>query len=323
MDRRDLLRRAAALPLVLAFDPESVFERPRPAPVALVTADLEATVIVVDTRSGHVLGRIATEAGPRSIERVGSNAVIAHTESGLVSVLEGSSLAVRAMIDGFVEPRYTAAAPDGRHAYVTDSGRNDVAVLDLELARVIARVPVGGPARHVSLCEFGALLWVALGTKADEIAVLDVTDAAAPRLIRRFRPPFRAHDVGFAPGCGIAWVTSGAEPRAALYDGCSGKIMRTFATGTPPQHVTFLEGSAYLTSGDDGTLQLHGASDAGLVRSVRVPVGSYNVQQAEGVIVTPSLDRGTLWILDADGSVRHRLRPARSSHDACILPRFA
>ena len=40
-------------------------------------------------------------------------------------------LEVRHVLDGFEEPRYTAASPDGRYAFVTDSGRIDVAVVDV------------------------------------------------------------------------------------------------------------------------------------------------------------------------------------------------
>ena len=51
----------------------------------------------------------------------------------------------------------------------------------------------------------------------------------------------------------------------------------------------------------------------------RVPVGSYNVQQRTGLVVTPSLGHGDLAILDGHGRLRHRLTVARSAHDACLL----
>src|SRR2546421_279276 len=116
MDRREFLLAAAAAPFVL---------RAGTPALAYVTADTEAHVAVVDLARGAVQHRIPTRPGPRSIERVGASYVVAHTAVGAVSVLEGT--AVRHVLDAFEEPRYTVAAHDGRHAFVTDSGRIDVA----------------------------------------------------------------------------------------------------------------------------------------------------------------------------------------------------
>jgi hypothetical protein len=59
---------------------------------------------------------------------------------------------------------------------------------------------------------------------------------------------------------------------------------------------------------------------ARLLQTTRVPVGSYNVQYAAGRVLTPSLSRGTLCVLDARGRVRSETRVAPSSHDACLAP---
>ena len=52
---------------------------------------------------------------------------------------------------------------------------------------------------------------------------------------------------------------------------------------------------------------------------VRVPAGSYNVSFGWERIVTPSLSRGTLSLLDANGRVRGVHTIARAAHDACIV----
>jgi hypothetical protein len=46
----------------------------------------------------------------------------------------------------------------------------------------------------------------------------------------------------------------------------------------PPQHVTFHGPLAFVTSGDSGTLRTHDARTGRLLRTARVPPGSYNVQ---------------------------------------------
>src|SRR4029453_18459074 len=101
---------------------------------------------------------------PRSIERVGEHSVVAHTAIGELTIMRG--LEVRHVLRGFGEPRYTAAAPDGRHAFVTDSGRKDVAVVDVVRGRILARFQLGQWPRHLSLDSSGRVLCLALGTAA-------------------------------------------------------------------------------------------------------------------------------------------------------------
>jgi DNA-binding beta-propeller fold protein YncE len=314
MDRREFLLGASAL--VLA--PRSVVRSAARA-VALVTADLESRLVVVDLPGGRVLRHVSTLPYPRSIERVGSAAVVAHSQIGAVTLVDASTLAIRRVLHGFGEPRYTTGHPDGRHAYVTDARRGEVVVLDVVAGRVLGRERVGSRARHVSIDPLGRTLWIALGSKAEEIAVVDVSERARPRLVRRFRPPFLAHDVGFAAGGDRAWVSSGDRNELAVYDTRRGRLLARPYGDAPPQHVTFAAGLVYVTSGWSGTLRVHRVDGRPLARSV-VPVGSYNVQEAMGWVVTPALGRGYLTVCDERGRVRRSERIARSSHDACILP---
>ena len=73
-----------------------------------------------------------------------------------------------------------------------------------------------------------------------------------------------------------------------------------------------------MASGDDGTIRRH-RFDGELVRQARVPVGSYNVTFGWNRIVSPSLSRGTLSLLDRAGRVSEVVTVARAAHDACIV----
>jgi DNA-binding beta-propeller fold protein YncE len=318
MDRRTFVVAAVGLPPALAARPARAILLGG-TPLALVTADLESRVVAVELTSGRVHREIETEPGPRSIESVGGTAaVIAHTTRGVVSVLDGATLRVRALVRGFEEPRYTAADRGGRLAYVTDSGRGDIAAIDVLRGVVLGRLALRGPARHVSLSPSGRTLWVALGSKAQEVAVVGVRGAAM-RLSARVEPPFLAHDVGFTPDGERVWVTSGSRNTIAVYDVRTRRVRFTLAADAPPQHVTFAGARAYVASGDDGTFRVHELANGRLLARTSVPLGSYNVQQGWGRVLTPSLERGTLCVLGPSGRLVHEVRVARSSHDACFV----
>jgi DNA-binding beta-propeller fold protein YncE len=327
MNRREFLSAAAAVPVALALDPLDLAALAKGPPVALVTADLESHVVVVDLGTGRLLGRIETGPGPRAIEyvrrRFGSRVLVAHTEHGVVTLIGAESLSVGAELATFEEPRYACGSPVGRLgdpllAYVTDSASEEVVTLDaLGRGRVLWRTRVPGPARHIGISPDGSTIWTALGTAAERVAVLDASDPRRPRLARTIRPPFLAHDVVFAPDGRTVWVTSGDERRIALYTR-ERRPRRVLAADAPPQHVAFARDKAFVASGDDGTMHRH-LLDGELVREARVPLGSYNVAFGGSTAVTPSLGGGTVALLDRSGRVRMVRRIARAAHDACVV----
>jgi DNA-binding beta-propeller fold protein YncE len=309
MNRAEFLLAAAAVPFALRQLPA--------APLAFATADDESHIAVVDMAAGVVRSRIPTRPGPRSIESTGDAAVVAHWDLGELTVLDSRKLAVRHVLSGFEQPRYAAASPNGRYAFVTDSGRVDVATVDVLRGVVVARLKLWQWPRHLSISPDGRTLWVGLGTASRELAVVDVTDPARPRLHGRVRPPFLMHDVGFAPVGHRVWVTSGDTGTAGIYD-ARGSLLHRLPTDAAPQHVTFLGGRAYVTSGAAGTLRVYDEPSARLLRTTAVPAGSYNVQFAAGRVLTPSINAGTLCVLDAAGGLRKRVHIGAASHDACL-----
>jgi DNA-binding beta-propeller fold protein YncE len=323
MNRRRFLSAALAAPAAVFLDPvRAVAAASGGGTVALVTADLESHVAALDIAGGRIVKRLRTQPGPRSIESSPFGEVlVAHIPSGVVTIVDAATLAVRTVLGGFGEPRYTAMHPSERLAYVTDSQRGEVATIDLVRDAVVHRTLVPGPARHVS--TDGTQLWTALGSAAARVAVLDLRNPRAPSLARLVDPPFRAHDVVFAPGGAHVWVTSGDRNALAIYP-LSGGAPRVLAAAAPPQHVAFVGPRAFVASGRDGTVQRR-RLDGGVVRVARVPHGSYNVTCAaadpaltRSAVVTPSLNEGTVAVLAAGGDLRFVRRVTRSAHDACI-----
>jgi len=326
MNRRSFLI-AAAAPVVAAAAPRSLLAAPAGGgAVALVTADLESHLVAVETASGRIVKRIATAPGPRSIEsNAFGQALVAHTAHGRVSVVDAATLTVLGEIGGLGEPRYTAMHPSERIAYVSDSKRGEVVVIDLVRREVVHRVSVPGPARHLSLSGGGARLWAALGTRAQTLAVIDASTPRTPRLVRTVLPPFLAHDVVLAPDDRV-WVTSGVRHAIAVYAFGATEPALILPAAAPPQHIAFSGSRAYVASGDDGTVRVHRLDGTLVHASSRVPRGSYNITFGgpeatfgRPVAVTPSLDLGTVCLLSPGGSVRIVKKVARSAHDACVV----
>jgi DNA-binding beta-propeller fold protein YncE len=287
--------------------------------VALATADTEAHVVVVALDAGRVQRRVATSEDPRSIESgPGGHVVVAHPAVGALSLLTARPAGVRRVLRGLGAPRYTAMTPDGGHAFVTDGARGEIVVVDLRRGRIVAGVEVGAGARHVTLHPAGHTLWAALGSSAAAIAVVDVRDPRRPRLRRRVRPPFLAHDVAFSPSGRRVWVTAGRERRIAVLAARGSAPPVVLGADASPQHVSFGHGVAFVASGEGASVRTHDVRDGSVRHSARVPFGSYNVQAGAGAVVTPSLARGTLTLLDRTGRVRKALEIASAAHDACI-----
>jgi DNA-binding beta-propeller fold protein YncE len=318
MNRRDFLAAAVAAPFALAAAPDALARR-GPLPLALVTADLESRVVAYDIATGRVVRQIETLPGPKSIETVGDGtvALVVHTAEGAISLIDVATLRVRAIVRGFEEPRYTAAAADGVHAYVTDARRGEVVTIDVRRARVVRRTTVGAKARHLSLDPHSGQLWTALGFSAPVIVVVDVSEPARPRVAAKVSPPFPAHDVVFAPGGTRVWVSSGSERRLAAYDRATRRPLFTLAAGKPPQHIAFTPAAAHVTS--DDAIRLHALDDGRLIAETSLTDGSYNVTQGWGRVFTPSLEHGTLSVLDTRGRVLTRPSLARAAHDACFV----
>ena len=95
--------------------------------------------------------------------------------------------------------------------------------------------------------------------------------------------------------------------------------IRLLGADAAPQHVTFGAGRAFVASGEEPSVACTRSRDGARRRRTATPLGSYNVQQAAGRVLTPSLNHGTLTVLDPDGRVVRQVRVAPAAHDACVV----
>jgi DNA-binding beta-propeller fold protein YncE len=321
MNRRELLIAATAAPAMLAFPTAVRGAALGGTPLALVTADSEDRVLAVRLTDLEIVRSLAVPNQPHGIEAVDllRSALVLSSASGTVTVLDATAPRVRTVLEGFSAPRYAAADPRGRYAYVSDDAAGQVIAIDMPRAKVVGRVEVGKGARHLSISLDGTRIVTSLGAKAPRLALVDVSRPQRPRLVRTFPADDLAHDVGFSPDGKHVWISSGVERRLALHDASTLRLLHAIPGDGAPQHVTFdeLTKRVYVASGESGTLRTYRLADAKLLSTRRVPAGSYNVCALSGRVVTPSLAVGTLTILDHKGLRSARIAP--NAHDACVV----
>jgi DNA-binding beta-propeller fold protein YncE len=319
------VKRALLLLAVLAVPAGSHAAARGGQPVALVTAETENALLVVDLTSGDVLRRLPMPADPQNVEttRADDAAAVVSTRAGAVTLLSLPRLRVRRIFRGFAEPHIAAFSANGRYLYVTDDARGQLVVIDVRRAKVAWRLFVCFQAHHLAFRPGHAEAWIACGERAGMIVVVSTRNLARPHRIHFLGTRGAlVHDLAFSPDGRRLWLTYDDRSTVAVYDpGWPPRRLFTVAAGSPPQHVAFGR-YAYVTSGNEGRLRVF--SLRGRLHSVaRTPAGSFNIGLGGGIVLTPSLTQGTLTQLrGGNGAFLWTKKIAPAARDAAfaVLP---
>lgn len=292
---------------------DRVFEVPRatpivfaargPAPQALVTDEDQSRLLIVDLPSGRIARSVPVPADPEDIA-VGGVVIVVSSRAGEVTILNRDTLRVIRTFGGFQEPHIAAISPDGSYAYITDDSRGTLTVIRLRDMRVTATVHVGLGAHHLAFSPTERTVWVALGESAQQITTLSTVasrpparptvDLGRPRVVGHFAPGFAAHDLAFSPDGRTVWVTSSAGPDVTAFSARTHRVMFRVPVGAPPQHIVFQGRYAYLTSGYGSVIEKVNARTGAVAKRATAPYGSFELDAADGYVVSSSLLRGTL-----------------------------
>jgi DNA-binding beta-propeller fold protein YncE len=295
--------------------------RPRGgSPVALVTAESENELLAIALPGGRVLRRIRLPADPENIAvSPAGPAVVVSAAAGAVTLLAPRTLRIERVFRGFRSPHIAALSPDGERVYVTDDGAGTLTTIPLAPRRSVSRIHIGSGAHHVAVSPDGSRLWIALGERARTIVVVDAGRTSRPRVVERFDPGFPAHDLAFDPSGRRVWVTSDSGRDVVVLAAATHRRAFSVPVGPPPQHVAFgARGSVYLTSGYGSLIERVQARNGRVLRTARVPYGSFNVATAGGLVVVSSLLRGTVTELDDRLEPLLMMRVAPAARDAGI-----
>lgn len=286
----------------------------RPAPVlseqALVTAETENRLLVVDLPSGRVVRRIALPPDPEDVAAAPPDwgqrrfAVVSSPAARQVSLLEGATFRPVKTFGGFAAPHIVELWPvvGGYDAYVTDDARGTLSVIDLRRRRVTSTIHVGAEAHHMGLDYIHQTAWVALGESASTIVILSTENVTHPRVTARFDPGFKVHDLAVQDVGDDAlrlWITASDRRDVTVLDGIDQQVLFRVPVGPPPQHVALTERYAYLTSGYGSTIEQVDVNTGHIVHRARTPYGSFELAADSRYVVVSSLLRGTLAIFTA------------------------
>lgn len=265
---------------------------------ALVTAETENRVLVVDLPSGHVVRRIPVAPDPEDLATSpgGGEVVVVSSNAGKVTLLSGETLRPLKTLGGFEQPHIAAIAPDGEHAYVTDDARGTLTAIDLATLRETGTTLVGAGAHHMSFDPVRQLGWVALGESATTIVILNTQDFNQPKVIGRFDPGFEVHDLAFSSTGNRVWATSANRSDVTVFDATDQHVLFRVPAGPPPQHVALAGAYAYLTSGYGSTIERVDARTGRILAKASSPYGSFELAADARYVVVSSLLRGTLAI---------------------------
>jgi DNA-binding beta-propeller fold protein YncE len=323
---------------------DHAFERPRaarsviaaraPSPQALVTDEAQNRLLVVDLPSGRIARSVPVPPDPEDIATSGNGGVliVVSSQAGKVTILNRDTLRTLKTFSGFQEPHIAAISPDGSYAYITDDARGTLTVIRLSDMKVTDTVAVGIGAHHLSFSPTERTIWVALGESAQQITTLStvtsrppgatpVTNPGRPHVIGHFTPGFAAHDLAFSPDGRTIWITSAAGPDVTAFDARNHRVLFRVPVGAPPQHIVFQGRYAYLTSGYGSAIEKVNERTGAVLTRVNAPYGSFELDAADGYVVSASLLRGILAIYTPNLKLLHVVKLAPATREVAISRR--
>ena len=136
-------------PAQVAFSPDGRF--------VYASVNAEDAVVKVDVATRKVVGRVAVGDGPIQTYVTPDNRYVLAANQGTkdrpgttVSLIDTTTFTVARTVETGEGAHGVVVDPSSRHAYVTNLYGDDVAVVDLEELRVVARVQVGDKPNGIS-----------------------------------------------------------------------------------------------------------------------------------------------------------------------------
>ena len=169
--------------------------------------------------------------------------------AGLLVILDPQDLSKPAVtVEVGAHPAHVVADAQGR-AYASLAGGNDVAVVDLAAATIIARIETGAYPHGLRLSPDGAELYVA-NVEDGSVSVIDTATLAEVARIPVGAAPVQ---VGFTPSGDQVYVSLRDENRVAVIDVATRAVTNRIDVGPNPIQLIATPDGAFVYVANQGT----------------------------------------------------------------------
>ncbi len=206
-------------------------------PVAFVAAEKASELVAVDLTTGRVVGRIRMPSGPRNVAATGDlrYLLVTSPRAGTVTVIDSFTQRIVKTFRGFGHPNDVAVEAD--YAYVTDSRRGQLIVIELARRRIVARVGVGRQPVSVAV---GDVALVAHRPPNPNLTVVDLRRPRTPRVSRLAVPAVGgARDISERADSANAYVTGWSSGGVGGIDWGNRRVLWWRKVGVAVRDVAF------------------------------------------------------------------------------------
>jgi YVTN family beta-propeller protein len=164
---------------------------------------------------------------PRAIAFSPSGAAAYVTTGAGLYVISTAAVKVTGFVAGLGDPEGVAVSPDGKTVYVTNTGRNQVDVIDAASNRVTDAIPVGEMPWQLAVSSNGGTVYVADGD-SNAVSVIDTATRKVTDTISDSGDPV---SVALTPDGSELWVGGLTSGIVSVFDTSNDNLVGTFNVG--------------------------------------------------------------------------------------------
>ncbi len=284
------------------------------------------TITLVDEKSMSKVAEFPTEGTPCSMVSVEGKLYIADQAKNRVLILDAGKRQFLGQIDlpPRSAPKGIAILPDSKFLYVSESGANDVVVIELSTQKPLMRTKVPpGPGR------------MAITPNGNNLLVLNVPSGQVTFISTLNQRVLGLLHVGTMPSCvaitadsKTAYVTCRVSNTVCVIDIQSRQIIATIKTGNAPTGVALSKDDSklFVANAKDNTISVFDTKTRENVKDVRLPMdidfpGAISLLPDGKQVVVSSEATDTMGLLDTETlEFGKQCALGHSSHDVVWMP---
>jgi DNA-binding beta-propeller fold protein YncE len=261
----DVERRAVALTVAVPGRPHNLAALPGGG--AVVTLPTEGRIVLVDARGRPATVRLG--GYPHDVKIAGPTLVVANTAAARLDLV-GTDGRRRGVVPLRGRPHDLAVTADGRRAWVSLEGSDQIAVVNLR-TRTAARYLSTRRRPHDLLLGRDGRAWV-----TDWDGSLTVY-APSGRLLREVTLGEEAHHLTFTPDGAQVWLTDSPGRLVFVVDIRSLRLVARLPLEGAPHHLAVVGRWVAVADNTNGTVVLLDAASKRRVGRLRVGAGSHGL----------------------------------------------